>query len=350
MNPFFSIIVPAYNAQASIAQCLQSVAEQDFTDLELIVVDDGSTDKTVELSRQFAGKIPNLKIVQIKNQGPAAARNVGMKKAAGKYILFLDSDDLYLHGALHNISALLKEEPVDMLIFGFELVMKQTETVFHNYHAEKTIRRARPAELQISKLYVCNILNQVWNKAYGRAFLEQNDITFQDFRYGEDRLFVVDCLNCAQSVTVVPDEYYSYVIANKDSLVHTYYEKKFDVCCLIHQQMMDLCRNEPPKDKGILNYMFLKSVFSCMCSVAGKKSGMTFAEKRREIRRMVTNQTVELALQEYQSPNLVFTALCLCMKTRCAAVNTVMAWMAEIAMEYLPDLTISLKHNQRGNE
>lgn len=104
-----------------------------------------------------------------------------MKKAAGKYILFLDSDDLYLPGALHNISALLKEEPVDLLIFGFELVMKQTETVFHKYHAEKMIRRARPAELQISKLYVCNILNQVWNKAYERTFLEQNDVRFWPF-------------------------------------------------------------------------------------------------------------------------------------------------------------------------
>jgi len=109
--PTFSIIIPAYNTDAYISDCLDSLTEQTFQDFEIIVIDDGSTDTTPEILRNFKSTLSNLRVIRQKNRGVSCARNRGIDAAKGKFIYFLDSDDLIVSNALETISAFICKHP-----------------------------------------------------------------------------------------------------------------------------------------------------------------------------------------------------------------------------------------------
>lgn len=113
----FSIIIPVYNAEKTIDRCIQSVLKQDFSDFEIIVINDGSTDNSGMLCEQYAKKYNNVFIKHKKNMGLSAARNDGMKYAKGKYIIFLDSDDYWQPNILNGLA----KEAVncDLVVFGY---------------------------------------------------------------------------------------------------------------------------------------------------------------------------------------------------------------------------------------
>lgn len=110
-TPFFSVIVPAYNARATVARCVESVLAQTFADWELIVVDDGSTDGTADVARSAAGGDARVTVVSQANAGPAAARNHGLEIASARYICRLDADDEYLPGYLEVFAGEVADHP-----------------------------------------------------------------------------------------------------------------------------------------------------------------------------------------------------------------------------------------------
>ena len=118
MTPFFSIIIPVFNADLFLEQCLNSVLEQSFKSWELICVDDGSTDKSARILADFAEKNEKIKIKSINNSGTAVARNEGITLAAGEYILFIDSDDWVSPDALKVIHDALLGKELDILSFN----------------------------------------------------------------------------------------------------------------------------------------------------------------------------------------------------------------------------------------
>jgi glycosyltransferase involved in cell wall biosynthesis len=113
--PLVSVILPAYNARTTIAQAVQSVLSQDYVTLELLVVDDGSTDGTAE---HPALQDPRIRVLQQQNAGPAAARNMGLKHAKGELIAFIDADDLWLPGKLTAQVSYLQSHPAISIVFG----------------------------------------------------------------------------------------------------------------------------------------------------------------------------------------------------------------------------------------
>lgn len=345
-QPFFSVIIPAYNAENNILDCLESIEVQSFPGIEVIVVDDGSQDHTAEIAEKFQNHFEDLQIIRSINRGPAEARNIGINHAKGKYLLFIDSDDKWLPGSLQAIATYLTADAPDMIIFGFEMVMKETNTTFHGYCAPEMVRAASPECLEIGRYYSCNILNQVWNKAYNSDFIKKNRIHFQNYWYGEDRLFVLDCLRMAHAVSVVPYEYYSYIISNKGSLIHAYHADKFEVCCKIQKEITQLCRNRPREEQNIINYMFLKSAFSCLCDVCGKRANLTHVARRSKVHMILNNELMEQALASYHCPNIVFRMLCDMMRTRNVTMNIAMAKCAAVVMNQLPNLTVRLKHQK----
>lgn len=119
-TPFFSIIIPMFNTEKYIGECLDSIMMQNFSDYEVIVVDDGSTDGSCEIvSRYIKGKL-NINLLKQKNSGVSAARNLGIEKARGKYIIFVDSDDFLVNESLEFLkNTLLENNDLDMLFFNY---------------------------------------------------------------------------------------------------------------------------------------------------------------------------------------------------------------------------------------
>lgn len=282
-----SIIIPAYNCADTIENAVASAAFNEET--EIIIVDDGSTDSTKEKIDKLKAKYPCIKGIRQANSGPAKARNTGIGIAEGEYIMFIDSDDTFEPDAIKKVLSKL-EKDTDMLIFGF----RQN---FYGRAEDKIYTLASP--FTVDEYYKNNLLNQVWNKAYKREFLNKNNIRFKDYRYGEDRIFNAEILNCKPNVKAIPDVLYNYNIDKAVSLISGYIPEKFDACKVINSYYYLLCT-----DKSVSSYMFLKNILSCMTVLFADNCKLTAKEKKDKIREIISDTTVIESMQAKQQAKI----------------------------------------------
>lgn len=188
MHPFFSIVLTAYNSENSLGKTVRSILDQDYSDYELIIVDDGSNDRTFDIARSMAVNNPQIHAYAQNNSGVSAARNHGMGKATGEYLLFVDCDDDLPLGSLREYKDFLDEHHVD-ICFAQYIQEKQGKRITRN-----TLNTSRPVlsgnEDKASVLsclfegegfdaaHRVQLAGCVWAKAYRLAFLNNNNLTF----------------------------------------------------------------------------------------------------------------------------------------------------------------------------
>ena len=221
-----SIIVPAYNTASFIERTLSSIVEQDVPDIEVVIVDDGSTDDTLEVIETFftAGNSTRLKkiIVSQVNSGVSAARNRGLSLASGKYVLFLDFDDLLNVGVLRRFIEAAETTSADIVIGGYELANESGITLreVNSEWFSGTIAGETAAERILkSKLrpWTASVL-------YRREFLISKDLKYQrGCNFGEDSEFTIKLVYRAETVACFPDTVYKYIqrggsLSNKNDL------------------------------------------------------------------------------------------------------------------------------------
>ncbi|MEU0029989.1 bifunctional glycosyltransferase family 2 protein/CDP-glycerol:glycerophosphate glycerophosphotransferase [Streptomyces sp. NPDC006335] len=201
--PRFSVIVPAYKVQAYLPACLESVLSQSYEDLELIAVDDHSSDACGEIIDEFAARDPRVRAVHLaRNGGLGAARNAGAAEATGDYLLFLDGDDTLAPHALRSIADRLKEtgEP-DVLVHDHVLVDWSGERVRDAFAGQLTERGAAPFRLE-DRPGLLRVPSAAWNKAYRREFVERGGFAFPPGRY-PDPAWTYPVLMTAESIATL---------------------------------------------------------------------------------------------------------------------------------------------------
>ena len=204
--PLFSIIVPCYNAAATIERCLASISEQS-TDCEVIVIDDGSTDETLAILDRLSAKDKQIVLVHQDNGGVSIARNAGLERATGEWMLFCDADDSFRPGTLSHLSQCLAKNPSpDSVIFGYTPDAKST--------VSKTIDCTdMPVEGCKDIPYV------VWRMAFKKTVLDKTQLRFSiGIRYAEDQEFLLKYLLHCQNIRWIPEAYYSYTPSESSAM------------------------------------------------------------------------------------------------------------------------------------
>lgn len=220
MNPMFSVIIPAYNAGKFLDKAVDSVLNQDFDNYELIIVDDGSTDNTLEICNTYAEKFKDKVIVVSKgNKGVSAARNTGIKKACGKYILFIDSDDYIEPNSLSTLSdRIIQLGYPDIVVFGilsnkFPWVPSDNpvnEVLDRNYIETVII----PEQINL-RPRTKDIQPFIWNKAFKKEIINNNNIVFDEsHRKWNDKEFVQWFLLYARTIVCIDSALYNYENVN----------------------------------------------------------------------------------------------------------------------------------------
>ena len=286
-TPKTAVIMPAYNSGATIEASVRSILNQTVSNLVLIVVDDGSTDDTAAVLEKLRVEDERLIPMTVPNGGPAKARNLALDAVPedAEYIMFADSDDLLESDALEY--ALTEGWGADLVLMGFSIKNTDGSTAAY-YEAEQHLD---PSTLgaELGRLYKANLLNQVWAKLFSAEMVKSGQIRFPDYRWGEDRLFIFDCLERAGSVAVLPECKYSYIMHPGQSLISSYYDKKFEVCLAADTRAQQLCRRFGAEDDEDFRYMFAKSVFSCLTTLFSPGCRLNRNEKRDVIRGIITN-------------------------------------------------------------
>ena len=234
-NPLVSIIVPVYNAQKGLSRCLESICSQTYQELEIIVLNDGSTDDSLAICEQFRAKDPRIVVVDKENEGVSRTRNAGLTLAQGDYIQFADSDDALDPDYTQNLVQAALEHNADLVIAPYWMVIPSNSS--KTGHALETLQTSLGIEPEAPKTevhkygflpqgvysredYARRLMQQpasfyygvLWNKLYRREIIAQNQLGFApDVHWAEDLIFNMGYLEHAQVFVSIPEAGYHYI-------------------------------------------------------------------------------------------------------------------------------------------
>ena len=208
--PFFSIVVPIYNVEHQLNKCLKSIANQTLKNFEVILVNDGSTDNSESIAREFLQKYKSFHLFKKKNGGLSSARNFGFLKARGQYICYIDSDDYIENNLLHDAYHLLKNNPYDFINFGFNFVLENQKPMksFSYFH----YKELKGVDIFKKALIEDHVYSVAWNKIYSRKFLNQHSIRFPPIRINEDSYHSKLVARFAESTLFLNGVYYHALV------------------------------------------------------------------------------------------------------------------------------------------
>lgn len=225
--PIVSVIVPVYNAEKYISKCINSILDQSLKDFEIILINDGSEDKSSDICDEYSRLYEKIRVIHIKNSGPARARNIGIENARGKYIAFIDSDDAMEKQMLEVMVHEAKKNNADIVICNFNIVSFDNKIISKGNHSLNKYRFEGNKNItneMIYKFYNDDYfgLPALWNKIYKRDFIISKNIRIDEnlFR-GEDFWFNINALRNANVVITVQDYLYNYYQVNENSIMHS---------------------------------------------------------------------------------------------------------------------------------
>lgn len=219
-----SVILPVYNSEGYLTECMESLLNQTFKDIEILCIDDGSSDGSLDILRDFEKKDGRITVVSQENMGVARTRNDALKSVTGNYVYFMDSDDYLDKNAFKKLHDNITSNRSDFCIMKAIFVNGTEEYKFPAFELDKEFGKVNFSSFTFTykdvKSHVLNDLFAPWLKLYNRNFLINGNFTFPDIKSYSDAPFHVKTMLEAERISFVP-EYLYYYRENDDSLVHS---------------------------------------------------------------------------------------------------------------------------------
>lgn len=253
---FFSIIIPVYNTQQYLPACLESVLSQDFTDYEVIIVNDGSTDSSLSTCETYIDKFSNAQIINKKNGGLSSARNAGLEVATGKYVVFMDSDDYWSSSSTFStMYRLISADDYDLLIHE-ESRLYGEDTFFHKENRKLLKVDRGDFGQHIESLTYKNLyLAGACDKVIKRSILLDNDLWFVDGRKSEDMEWCAALLPLIDDFVISDQNFYVYRQQREGSITSSYSQKHIlDIYEMFQNGMDTAAGSKQPLKKSLLNF------------------------------------------------------------------------------------------------
>lgn len=276
--PLISVIVPVYNVALYLRRCIESILEQTYTNFELILINDGSSDGSEEICNTYQSEDERITVINQANQGVSSARNRGLQIARGQYICFVDSDDYIDKSYLEVLYGLITEYNVDLAIVDREKVYENSLRKEENNitHVPDSLMNG---EGLIIRLYEKDIFKSVWGKIYTKNITRE--LFFRDFKFGEDIEFNYKVYNRVGKAVKSGRKLYKY-FQRKGSIVHSPFSmKNYDQVLLFHELYLDMRALKHPLLKSSLIRLY-KTLLS-MRYEATKEYKIKVNEKIKEI-------------------------------------------------------------------
>ncbi len=208
----FSIIIPLYQQERYVRECVESVLSQSFSDIQVLLVDDGSTDFTPSICDEFARRDQRVSVIHKKNEGPSIARNLGVKSAKGEYIVFLDGDDLIAEGALSNVNdAILKHGSPDLIVCTISQFTNSPSEAKPLDSLDGLAEHGKADELiEFIREKGSKYCISPCRYAIKKSFHEQRGLTFEPGLLHEDERYTPRLICAAESYAAAGGEFYLY--------------------------------------------------------------------------------------------------------------------------------------------
>lgn len=223
--PKVSVIIPVYNEERYLAECLDSILHQTLTDLEILCIDAGSTDSSLSLLQQYALQDSRITVLTQNRQLDAgSARNLGLEHATGQYLSFLDADDLFQEKMLEDAYQKAIQDCADVVIYAAQQLDMQTSRICQmpwSLELRNCPKQSPFSPEQMAKHLFNSFQNWTWNKLFRHDFIKANHIRFQAIQRTNDMAFTCEALALAKTISVLPKEYVRYRVGTGTSLQQT---------------------------------------------------------------------------------------------------------------------------------
>ncbi len=247
---FFSVIIPCFNAKNTIVDCVKSIKNQSFENYEVIIIDDGSTDNTVELARESISDKANFTIISKENEGVSIARNVGIQASLGKYLIFLDSDDSVSEDYLSKAHLILSNNDYDILFFNYYAVSGKKAIRQNNFEFEGEVKPDKVKEMFLEG----RIKNNPWDKTFKRSTIVDNGILFPErITVAEDALFTFKAINVSKRMFFFDEAFVYYRLDTNGVTKTNINQKKIDDIVFVANCFEMTCVLE--KNSKMYNYL-----------------------------------------------------------------------------------------------
>lgn len=286
----FSVIIPIYNSGKTLQRCIDSIIQQAEGRAELILVNDGSTDNTDEICRDYCTRFSNIKYIAQKNKGVSSARNAGIQQARGEFVTFVDSDDYVTNDYFDTLQTELE---ADLLAFSGTRERDGKRFGEKIEIIKNEIKQCDMDQVTFATEYIRTRNGSPWNKRFKRSILCNKGIVFpSDLSVGEDFVFCLKYIMEIERIVIIHNSLYVVDESNDNSLTRKYNQNLCHQTLLVYEYSFDAISksklDEASKEmlKQILDYNYYRTSFACIKGL--QKSSKTRIEKYKESKRILS--------------------------------------------------------------
>lgn len=290
-----SIIMCVYNAEKVVERAIDSVLNQSYKNIELIVINDGSKDRTRDIIDEKALNDNRIYVIHKENGGPGKARNAGIDIASGKYIMFIDSDDEYELNMIEKMVTKIAENSYDLVCCGFKNVLYNSNDeiikVSNSKRLDMDYKNRNNLLCGIDSFIGTWLFNPLWNKIYRNDIIKYNKIKIdENSDMGEDYCFNIDYINNCNTVCVFHETLYKYTLS-EECLTTKFRKNEFEV------RKPNLVKLEKFYDmnnvsKNRLYFEYIMMSYSCFSHLFRKENKNTYKENLQYILSVINNESV----------------------------------------------------------
>ena len=300
-----SIIVPIYNAEKYIERCVKSIYEQTFTDYEIILVNDGSTDNSLKICQNLAENDPRIHVVDKENGGAGSARNAGIKVAKGEYLAFPDADDWFDKEMYSDLYELAKSGDFDMVFSGVKYY-KQGENDQMIYSRCANVKELKyftqeDCRKNVMEFFPTSTIFDVpWNKLYKKSVVDDFGVKFTHMKRCQDAMFNIDFFNHVKKVASTDKAYYNYMENTQEGVWRKFPKNYIDINVLYYTHLKELMTEwgvYEGKVKIHYDSSFVIAVYETlgMCDIP--TWGLNKKEKKEYVHNVMEREDVQVFLE-----------------------------------------------------
>ena len=309
INELVTVVVPVYNVEPYLDRCMTSIVNQTYRNIQIIIIDDGSTDNSPFICDKWAKMDERIEVIHKINTGLGLTRNEGLKKAKGKYICFIDSDDYIHQMAIEKVYLAIKEKDADICYYGCVDVIDGIESTKQPpkklFYLGSEVKREFAASLIGNAPGENGVLFTGMSSCYAFykvELLHNNSIKFHSERekyISEDLIFNLTACLFAEKVSILPESLYYYVIRRKDSLRSSYRSDRFEKSKFMYDKLLEFSDvlNLGSVGKFRADRYFLQTVIVC------SKMELLNKKPKREVlqtlRSYISDQTIKDIVKQY---------------------------------------------------
>ena len=315
-NPLVSIVVPIYNMGEMLRTALKYILAQTYENIEVILVDDGSTDSTADICAKLAADDKRIRCIRQENMGSGPARNNGINAACGKYIYFADADDKMDEKLVECIVHNMEETGCDMAVFGFKRTFDDgSERVIRKLDGE--VRTGSQVRQAYHEFYDHNkpsgIQGAPWNKMFRLDCIKKNNIKYPSMRRHQDEVFIMRYVDIMESVVFVDKILYTHSTNNRQLIFEKFPKEYFDIVSKLNDYRKQYILSWNKSNKNVLDMICESFVYYTGLALMfsfNPKFGYSFKERYNVMKGISRRFMNELPDKDYRSSSTMFKLMC----------------------------------------